>query len=314
MAGGLRDEGARGGPARADDVWAVGRSRQGDDGRDGGPGWDGDSSPGSDVPERRAGWGGLLLGVGAALLVLVVVLAADGEHGPEAGAAAGRLADDLRVTAMNSYRPAINDVAIAAATSVDSPVVAVEEGDRRDVIGYLTFAVIAPDSRNHEGFFAAPDDWDPGPYCIRVPFSHWGIAGEFGTTEGFEPVRCPDEIVAADPGPPSYPVVPANAHEAVQEVLSSLDPAHPGDPAEIAAAVTALLDPVQDGATRAEPSVAVEDGLVGVAIGRDPTDCVLLALARGEVVDVHVPSVYLQPGELGCQGTTALHGDIPAPH
>lgn len=269
---------------------------------------------GTDVPDRRPGWGWLLGGVGAALLVLVIVLAADGPHGPEAGAAAGQLAKALDTTAMSTYRPVIGDVAIAAATNVTAPVVAIEDGDRRDVIGYLTFAVTPYDPRDRNGLVTVPDDWDPGPYCIRVPFGHWGIAGAPGTTEGFEPVSCPAEIAAVDPGPPSYPVVSANAREAAHEALSSLDPADPGEPEDIAAAVTALLDPVPGGATLARPSVAVEGTLVGVAIGRDPKDCVLVALVRGEAVDVHVPSIYLEPGELGCQGKTALHGDVAAPH
>lgn len=41
-------------------------------------------------------------------------------------------------------------------------------------------------------------------------------------------------------------------------------------------------------------------------------DCVLVVRVDGVVEDVHVPKVYPQPGELGCDPWTALAGD-PSP-
>ena len=55
----------------------------------------------------------------------------------------------------------------------------------------------------------------------------------------------------------------------------------------------------------AVPSVVVDGTRVGVAMGW-AGDGVLVHRVDGVVEDVYVPDVSLQPGEMGCEGWTAI--------
>ena len=96
-------------------------------------------------------------------------------------------------------------------------------------------------------------------------------------------------------------------------MLEALPDALPSED-RVVAGVTALLEPHANGVTPlAAVTAKIQDGSVAVATG-DGDDRVLVARGRDGVVrDVHVPRVYLQPGELGCYADTAF-ADLRPPH
>lgn len=183
------------------------------------------------------------------------------------------------------------------------------------VLGRLTFRVTLPqvDPSTLSKFSLEPRTRDVGPYCFDVAFDHWGKRGERGTAQGVTLVRCPPDAPPVTPPPSDDPVVAPNAREAAWSVLSALPPAGTPSAQDVEADVTALLQEPEDGsAPLAGVDVAVEGSDVGIATGLGD-DCVLVARVDGTVVDVHPPRVYLQPGELGCGGYTAL-ADLRPPH
>jgi hypothetical protein len=250
----------------------------------------------------------------AASMLLLALAGCSTASGRGADAARAVVVDLLAPARFHSYAPDIVEFAerVEAATA-DSRVlmVGVEEGDAsaRDegqAIGWLTLGLTVADQTGPSGYGQSPEDQDPGPHCFRVAFDHWGVAGIRGT-------GCPDPFVAVGAPPSSRPETAADAEEVIWSVLSALPAELPSED-EIAAQVTALLDPHPNGVTPlAAVTVHVEDGSVAVATG-GPDDCVMVGrFADGEVRDVHVPSVYLQVGELGCVATTAFAGTRP-PH
>jgi len=220
------------------------------------------------------------------------------------------LVDDL---AFRSYAPDIQEFAERAEVATAEGrilLVGVETGDpaardEGEEVGWLTFGLTVGDTREPEGYGGSAREQDPGPYCYRVAFDHWGTAGIRGT-------RCPDPLVAVPAPPSERPVVAANAEEVVWSVLQGL-PEQPPPEDDVVAAVTARLTPHANGVTPlAQVTAHVEGADVAVATG-DGDDCVLVGRFGGEVQDVHVPSVYLQPGELGCTAGTAF-ADLRPPH
>lgn len=174
-------------------------------------------------------------------------------------------------------------------------------------IGRITVGVTVSDSTGSDRFFDTVEEQDPGPHCVEITFEHWGVVGT-------RPVDCPDGELVAMPVPPSRrPHIAVNAEDAVWSVLSSL-PDDPPSEEHVVAAVTALLEPHANGVTPLAPvTVAFEDGSIAVATG-DDDECVLVARGRdGQVRDIHVPSVYLKEGELGCTASTAF-ADLRPPH
>jgi len=159
---------------------------------------------------------------------------------------------------------------------------------------------------------------DLGPFCFSVDFTYYG-ATEFMSgwdgPDGIVSIECPDDATAVTPPADEeiYPVVVPNSFEAASSVLRSLGSPLPSSDA-IAAMIADLLEaPAGDFAVAAPPSVAIEDGEVGVAMG-DENDCVLVRLADGVVEQLYAAPVLLQPGELGCNGGTALYPDLSSPH
>lgn len=220
------------------------------------------------------------------------------------------LVDDL---AFQSYAPDIQEFAERAeAATAEGRIllVGVETGDpaARDAgeeVGWLTFGLTVSDTREPEGYWGSAREQDPGPYCYRVAFDHWGTSGVRGT-------GCPDPLVAVPAPPSERPKVAADAEEVVRAVLQELPEQLPPED-EIVADVTARLTPHANGVTPlAQVTAHVEGTSVAVATG-DDDDCVLVGRFGGEVQDVHVPSVYLQPGELGCTAGTAF-ADLRPPH
>ncbi|WP_454083613.1 hypothetical protein [Georgenia sp. Marseille-Q6866] len=223
----------------------------------------------------------------------------------------------LAPPAFHSYADDIVQFAerVDAATEY-GPVVmlGVEEADEEDLdsrarkpIGWITLGLTVSDTRASHGFWGAPTAQDPGPHCFRVTFDNWGVKdvdGEDGPSE---------ELVAVPPPPSQRPRIAPNAETAVWSALTALPEELPSE-AEVVAAVTGRLEPHPNGVTPLAPVTAsIEGGAVAVATG-DDDDCVLVVRTdSGEVRDVHVPSIYLKRGELGCRATTAF-ADLRPPH
>ncbi|ASR56046.1 hypothetical protein [Cellulomonas sp. PSBB021] len=174
-------------------------------------------------------------------------------------------------------------------------------------IGSVTLGITVPEVVVEQDWQQTRHEQDPGPYCFEVTFHRRGVLDTRG-------VDCPDGGLVAVPVPPArLPRVAVNAHDAVWSVLEEM-PAQPPAPDRVVADVTARLEPHANGVTPlAEVTAAVQDGSVAVATG-DGDECVLVARGPDGVVrDVHVPGVYLQPGELGCVAGTAF-ADLRPPH
>jgi len=177
----------------------------------------------------------------------------------------------------------------------------------------LTFQVDSPKDTNPPRFAPPDSEGDEGPYCFAVVFDHWGMQGEFGTADGVTRIECPPNASPITPPPSNLPVVADNARAAAHEVLEGLPASGLPSSNEIAGQVSALLHAVVGGAPTAEVTAVVDGTDVGVAMG-SADDCVLVARRNGAVIDVHPPSISLQPGELGCGPYTALSDDVNPPH
>jgi len=223
----------------------------------------------------------------------------------------------LNTRAMKSYTDELEDFARAAAGRAGIDVVRVEErewSEYTDTFGWLTFSVSLGDPMGTQDSGWRSEAWDPGPYCFRVPFDHYGKHGEFGTADGVRLVECPEDAGPVELPPDEVVAAAGNAREAAHAVLDTLPASGLPSEEEIADQVAALLDPPEaDHIRTAPPSVAVDGTDVGVAMG-GVDDCVLVKRANGVVTDVYAPRVYLQPGELGCTPWTALEEDLRPPH
>jgi hypothetical protein len=200
-------------------------------------------------------------------------------------------------------------VARAAAAAVETTslrLIAIEEdsaGALGEPFGALSFQYPGSDVTDDAGITRVV-----GPFCFRVDFDYYGAESVDGVvvTEQFD---CPAEAVAITPPPDEtvYPVIAENAREAVRSVLEEVA-AGGGSPStdDIAERIRArLVPPASEFQTLAEPDVAENSGDIGVAMSA-AGDCVLVSLVDGAVTDVYPPAVLLQPGELGCAGSTAI--------
>lgn len=264
--------------------------------------------------------------VGAVLGVTVLggcaTLGADGgEGGPGAGGATASVAEAAaRATVLQlarditSKHPHIDDYARAADERIGdagtTSIIGLEErpdAAHGDPFGRLTFLVPG------DSF----DTDDEGPYCYWVDFSYFGYVGDWETGDGVHGQDCP-----ADAAPVVIPidttvreVVASNASEAAHLVLADIGPDAPSA-AEVEAAIAALLiAPEAEFTVTAPPHAVVQGSSIGVAMGA-ADDCVLVSWIDGVSADVSVPRVLLQPGELGCQATTAIASpdQLRSPH
>lgn len=181
------------------------------------------------------------------------------------------------------------------------------EGGYGAPIGSVTLGVTLDEWIEDPSWWGNDTRQDPGPHCFEVTFHRRGVLGT-------ERVDCPEGgLVAVPAPPPRLPRIAPNAHEAVWEVLESLDDDLPSE-LRVVEKVVEHLDPHPDDVTPlARVTAEVRDGAVAVATG-DVEDCVLVMRgSNGEVWDVYVPPVYLQPGELGCYADTAF-ADLRPPH
>ncbi|WP_127794949.1 hypothetical protein [Agromyces sp. LHK192] len=153
--------------------------------------------------------------------------------------------------------------------------------------------------------------------CLRIDLTRWGPTAGWDDDAGIaRPVDCPEPLETVTPAPDTRPiiVVPANAEAVATEVLAGAEADAPA-PA-LAAEITSRLDqPTGEREVTAEVLVERDGDRIGLAMGT-PDDCLLLRAHDGTVERLHVSSVQLEPGELGCQASTALASDeaLRPPH
>jgi hypothetical protein len=227
---------------------------------------------------------------------------------PEEATAQQQVANLART--ISAERPDdIDGWARAAVAEADSPtsgefsgvqLIGIDELQSESVaepFGSLDFRVSAPASTEEQ-------------FCFRVVFDYYGKVGEWSTSEGVDAFDCPDDAQVVVPPVDTriVEVVAANTREVIHAVLlQRAQTALPAGEDDIAAAIAARLEPPTGEYTAAAPPyVLVEPGgRVGVAVG-SASDCVLVKGDGAAVEDLYVPSVLLQPGELGCAPSTAL--------
>lgn len=148
---------------------------------------------------------------------------------------------------------------------------------------------------------------DPVDACYEMRFGHHGVVGEPSR------VRCPENAVAITPPPVPRTEVPQSHDEALPRILAEL-PAEPTE-ADVDAALATLPAPPVDprtGLAGVPPEVdSTVEGLdVGVAVrarSGDRVHCLMGVRRNGEVVTWRPSYKRVAPGELTCDGMTALH-------
>ncbi|GAA1526850.1 hypothetical protein BJ978_001101 [Agromyces terreus] len=186
----------------------------------------------------------------------------------------------------------------------------------QEPVGALVLA-----SRTHR---FSDDEETTGELCLRVELDRWGpTAGWDDDGAIARVVDCatpsPETVVPEADSRPII-VVPDNAEAVATDVLANAggaSDAADGPTAEaIAAEITARLEaPTGEREVAAQVQVARDGDRIGLAMGT-PDDCLLLRADGGRVERLHVSSVQLQPGELGCSASTALASDdaLAPPH
>ena len=168
-----------------------------------------------------------------------------------------------------------------------------------------------------------PALYDDEPYvaCFESEFDFWGVATEqFDDWDDDDAVArdidCPADARRIPPPVDTRPisVVPDGTEALVVEVLANA----PGEASadRIVDEVTDRMpQPTGDREVAFEPRVVVAGGDIGFAMG-DADDCLLVTRSAEGVEVLYVPSILLQPGELGCNPETALRpGDqLRSPH
>ena len=157
-----------------------------------------------------------------------------------------------------------------------------------------------------------PTQYDE-PYvaCFESEFDFWGVATEeFGDwdvdTAVARDLPCPPDAYRIAPPVDTRTVfvVPDGAEALAVEVLTNAPAAASAD--RIVAEITERMpQPTGEREQAFEPRAAVAEGDIGFAMG-DADDCLLVKRDRGGVQVLYVPSILLQPGELGCNPGTAL--------
>jgi hypothetical protein len=159
---------------------------------------------------------------------------------------------------------------------------------------------------------------EPFAACFESEFDFWGVVADAWDDDGavVRDIPCPADAGRIAPPVDTRPVevVPEGAEAMVVEVLT----AAPADatPAQLLAQVSERMPvPTGERETAFPADVAVVDGEIGFAMG-DADDCLLVKRSADGVTVLHVPSILLQPGELGCTPRTALApGDqLRSPH
>ena len=265
---------------------------------------------------------------GAQAFCVLVVTGLLAGCAPGAASAQGSRASQMVgevVTSVSGDRSRdINGFARSAAASIDGDgsvrgrvdLVAIEESEPAslgDPFGTLTFRVQLPEDDSGYTLERAFDA------CFTVEFDYYGVSDEriWESSSYLREQACPADVAVLVPPIDTsirY-VVAANAEAAAMGVLSD-ETAAVEDADGITARILALLEVSAGGYEQvAPPTVIVDDGDVGVAMGA-ADDCVLVSRVDGVVSRVMPAPILLQPGELGCQPGTALidPAQLRSPH
>ncbi|MDJ0339215.1 hypothetical protein [Cryobacterium sp. PH31-O1] len=266
-------------------------------------------------------------GSGIFLLVLTVLLAGCLAEGSSAQSSRARHLLGEVVKSVAGDRPDdINGFARSVVSSIDGDrsarglvhLVGIEEKEPASLsepFGVLTFRVqLAGGETGVQG---------EGPFdaCFAVEFDYYGVSDQ-RIWESSDYLR--EESCSASVSPVTPPidtsihfVVADNAEAAATEVLSDETSRFKPDGSDITARILGLLDaPVGEFQQVAPPTVIVDKGNVGVAMGSTPDDCVLVSRIDGIVSRVMPAPILLERGELGCQPGTALQdpAQLRSPH
>jgi hypothetical protein len=265
-------------------------------------------------------------GAQAVFLVLLTVLLAG--CAPEVSSAqnsrARHILGDVVKSIVGDRPDDINGFARSAAASIEGDgsarglvdLVGIEEWESAspdEPFGILTFRVQLPAG---ESGFAAEGPFDE---CFPVEFDYYGVHDEqiWESSHYLHERPCSADVAPVVPPIDTsirY-VVAANAEAAAIEVLSD-ETSAAEDATSITARIVALLEVPAGGYEQvAPPTVIVDDGNVGVAMGA-AADCVLVSRVDGVVSRVIPAPIRLEPGELGCQPGTALTdpAQLRSPH
>lgn len=162
---------------------------------------------------------------------------------------------------------------------------------------------------------------DPHVACFESEFDFWGVATEeFDDWSDDEAVArdipCPPDAAPVPPPVDTHTVyvVPEGAEELVVDVLAEA-PAAASAPEIVAELVERMPQPTGEREAPFTPQAVVDGDRIGVAMG-DAGACLLVTRTADGVEVLHVPSVLLQPGELGCSPDTALRPveQLRSPH
>jgi hypothetical protein len=162
---------------------------------------------------------------------------------------------------------------------------------------------------------------DPFIACFETEFDFWGVAtAEFGDWDDDRAVAhdvpCPSDAARITPPVDTRPVkvIPDGAEAIVVDVLTTATP--DATAADLLAAVNARMPvPTGERETAFPADLAIVDDEIGFAMG-DADDCLLVKRDDEGVTVLHVPKILLQPGELGCNTSTALapEDNLRSPH
>ena len=159
---------------------------------------------------------------------------------------------------------------------------------------------------------------DPYVACFESEFDYWGVVAENWEDDDAvaRDIDCPADAQRIAPPVDTRPVevVPEGAEALVVEVLTSAPAAASAD--EIVAEVAERMPlPTGDREVPFEPRAVVAGEDIGFAMG-DADDCLLVKRTVEGVTVLNVPSILLQPGELGCTPDTALRPEdqLGPPH
>ena len=189
---------------------------------------------------------------------------------------------------------------------------AYEDAVNDEPFGALQFRVTVP-----------PALYDDEPYvaCFESEFGFGGVAtDEFGGWSDDAAVArdidCPADARRIPPPVDTRPimVVPEGTEALVVEILANAPEAASAE--RIVAEVTERMpQPTGDREFAFDAHAVVTGADIGFAMGV-PDDCLLVKRSAGVVEVLNVPSILLEPGELGCRPETALLPDdlLRSPH
>ncbi|WP_022890370.1 hypothetical protein [Agromyces italicus] len=176
-------------------------------------------------------------------------------------------------------------------------------------VGRLQFRVVVPSPG-----YGAEDH----VACFWSEFDRYGVAPgpTAGDTAVAHDLDCPPGAQKIDPPVDTSPVyvVPEGTEQVVVDVLTAAPPDATAN-AIVAEVIARMPQPSGRYDVAYEPTAIAHRDAIGFAMGQGD-ECLLVKRTASVVEVVHAPSILLEPGELGCQPSTALRPpeDLRAPH